>query len=158
MKNINLNAQHLSKNCFVGYILIALGLQDKYKKVAGQYFSSVAREVVRRGRGIQVRVSRRQEFWSLNNEAGRGLCVGKDLWSDRWEWVEQNCVWCGKGYVRRRLWDDVDQRCVGVRDDGCGAAVSCVCGAGRVLGALDLVFPVSGLWRGREAWWALWKN
>ncbi|QCD89232.1 hypothetical protein DEO72_LG4g174 [Vigna unguiculata] len=37
---------NLSKNCFVGYIIIALGLQDKYKKVGGQYFSSVAREVV----------------------------------------------------------------------------------------------------------------
>jgi len=43
-----------SKNCFVGYIIIALGLQDKYKKVAGQYFSSMAREVVRRSSELFV--------------------------------------------------------------------------------------------------------
>jgi len=74
----------------VGYIIIALGLQDKYKKVAGQYFSSVAREVVRKGsgRGIRVRVSRRQGFWGLNNEAGSGSFAGRDLWSGRWERVE----------------------------------------------------------------------
>jgi len=32
----NICQLNLSKNCFVGYIIIALGLQDKYKKVAGQ--------------------------------------------------------------------------------------------------------------------------
>jgi len=51
MKNLNLNAQHLSKNCFVGYIIIALGLQDKYKKVAGQYFFSVSRKERERDSG-----------------------------------------------------------------------------------------------------------
>jgi len=84
-----------------------------------------------------------------------------DLWSGKgFEVVEQNCVWCRKGYVRRRLRDHVHQRCVGVRDDDCGAPVSCLCGAGKGTGlSIRCSLSVASDGCGEGNWnWALSTN
>jgi len=96
----------LSKNCFVGYIIITLGLQDKFKKVAGEGFVE-------------------EGFWGFNNHGRRGSLMG-------FHGGAEVCVregFCGAISRTRRA-----EVCV--REGSCGAvsrkggAEVCVCGKG----------------------------
>ncbi|QCD92206.1 hypothetical protein DEO72_LG5g267 [Vigna unguiculata] len=91
----------------------------------------------------------------------KSTSAGGDLWSGKgFEVVEKNYVWCEKGYVRRRLRDHVHQRCVGVRDDGCGVPVSCLCGAGKGTGlSIQCSLSVASDGCGEGNWnWTLLTN
>ncbi|QCE11350.1 hypothetical protein DEO72_LG10g2583 [Vigna unguiculata] len=68
----------------------------------------------------------------------RGSGAGGYFWSvNGFQVVEQNCVCCDKVYGRQRLRDDVHQRCVAVRDDGCGMPVKSLCCARKGNGAVE---------------------
>ena len=68
----------------------------------------------------------------------RGSGAGGYFWSvNGFQVVEQNCVCCDKVYGQQRLRDDVHQRCVAVRDDGCGMPVKSLCCARKGNGAVE---------------------
>jgi len=120
--------------CKWGWPMVSVEIGAKYR-----LGYAIGKLGVSRGSGIDQGI--RKVRGSVGGE-GEGFELGfqrwgrkgRDLWTGRWERVEQNCVWCGKGYVQRRLRDDVGLRCECVRDDGCGAPVSCLCGAGKGTG------------------------